>query len=174
MAKRRVATLHDARDERAVRRARNARRVGLGVLALLVAAGLSGLLGIRSGTAESTADGYTLRVTYPQVTRAGIAVPFRVRVRHAGGFDGPLTLAISKRLFSRFDFQNHYPNPSTETSSAELVYYEFDPPPGEVFELDVDARTAPDQNGSTTVYRTALLVDGSEVTDVSYRVWVVP
>jgi hypothetical protein len=169
-----VATLVDARDEAAVRRARNVRRVGLGILVLIVVAGLSGLLGVRSGTVTSSGGGYTMRVTYPQVTRAGVAVPFHVRVRRPGGFDGPLTLAISQDLLERFDFQNFYPNPAAETASGGTVHYEFDPPPGDVFELDLDARTAPDQNGSTTVYRTAVLDAGEPVASVSFRVWVVP
>jgi hypothetical protein len=174
MAQPQVATLRGARDETGVRRARTGRRIGLGVLAVVVAAGLSGFLGIRSATVTGESDGYRLAVTHAQVTRAGIAVPFHVRVTHTGGFDGPLTLAISEGLLERFDFQNFYPNPSAETGTPGYVYYEFDPPPGDVFELNLDARTAPDQNGSTTVYRTALIVGGDEVTDVSFRVWVVP
>jgi len=174
MAEPQVATLPGARGEASVRRARTARRAGLILLGLIVAAGLSGLLGIRSATVSAQADGYELRVTHPQVTRAGIAIPFHVRVTRPGGFDGPLMLAISEGLLERFDFQNFYPNPSAETASPDYVYYEFDPPPGDVFELNLDARTAPDQNGSTTVYRTALIVDDAPVTDVSFRVWVVP
>ena len=174
MAEPQVATLREAREEASVRRARTARRAGLILLGLIVAAGFSGLLGIRSATVAADRDGYQLSVTHAQVTRAGIAVPFHVRVRSDDGFDGPLTLAISQGLLERFDFQNFYPNPSAETASADYVYYEFDPPPGDVFELNLDARTAPDQNGSTTVYRTALIVDGALVTDVSFRVWVVP
>ena len=169
-----VATLPEARDESSVRRARSARRVGIVVLALIVAAGLSGFLGIRSATVTAGGSGYELEVTHAQVTRAGIAVPFHARVTHPGGFDGPLTLAISEGLLERFDFQNFYPNPAKETASGEYVYYEFDPPPGDVFELNLDARTAPDQNGSTTVYRTALIVDDAPVAEVSFRVWVVP
>lgn len=174
MAEPKVATLHAARDESSVRRARNVRRLGLALLGLIVAAGLSGLLGIRSATVTDTGEGYQLEVTHAQVTRAGIAVPFHVRVTHAGGFDGPLTLAISEGLLERFDFQNFYPNPSAETASGGTVYYEFDPPPREVFELNLDARTAPDQNGSTTVYRTELIIDEAPVADVSFRLWVVP
>ena len=97
-----------------------------------------------------------MTVTHAQITRAGIAVPFHVRVTHAGGFDGPLSLAISEGLLERFDFQNLYPNPSAETATADYVYYEFD------------------QNGSTTVYRTVLVINNQPVTDVSFRLWVVP
>ena len=167
-------TLRGVRGDASVRRARNARRAGLLLLGLVVLAGLTGFLGIRTATVTGEADGYRMTVTHAQVTRAGIAVPFHVRVTHAGGFDGPLTLAISEGLLERFDFQNFYPNPSAETGTDEYVYYEFDPPPGDVFELNLDARTSPDQNGSTTVYRTALLLDDRPVTDVSFRLWVVP
>ena len=167
-------TLRSVWTDHSVRRARNARRAGLILLALFVLAGLTGVLGIRTASVTGEADGYRMTVTHAQVTRAGIAVPFHVRVTHAGGFDGPLTLAISEGLLERFDFQNFYPNPSAETATADYVYYEFDPPPGDVFELNLDARTSPDQNGSTTVYRTALLLGDRPVTDVSFRLWVVP
>jgi len=167
-------TLPTVWNDASVRRARNARRAGLVLLGLFVLAGLTGFLGIRTASVTGEADGYRMTVTHAQVTRAGIAVPFHVKVTRAGGFDGPLTLAISEGLLERFDFQNFYPNPSAETGSAGYVYYEFDPPPGDVFELNLDARTAPDQNGSTTVYRTALLLGDQPVTDVSFRVWVVP
>lgn len=170
-----VGTVVDARDERAVRRARNWRRVGLGLLGTVVVLGLTGLLGVRSATSTARSpDGYELTVRHAQVTRAGIAVPFHVTVRRPGGFDGPITLSVSAALFERFDFQNFYPNPSSETASGDQLVYEFDPPPGDTFRLSIDARTAPDQNGSTAVYRTALLVDDRAVADVSFRMTVVP
>ena len=52
--------------------------------------------------------------------------------------DGPITLAFSKDIFDRFDFQNWYPNPSAETAGPLRLEYEFDPPPGDLFELTLD------------------------------------
>lgn len=170
-----VATLVGARDVRAVRRARDLRRVGLAVIGLVLLLGLSGFLGIRSSTvAARSPDGWSLRVKHAQVTRAGIAVPFHVTVRHAGGFSGPVTLALSSSLTERFDFQNFYPNPAKETATGSRLLYEFDPPPGDTLRINLDARTSPDQNGSTEVYRSAVLVDGRVVTSVRFRMWVVP
>ena len=169
-----LATLEEARDERAVRRARNYRRAGLTALALVVLAGLTGILGIRSATVTSRSDGYVLSVTHAQTTRAGIAVPFHIRVVHRGGFDRPVQVAVSAQLLERFDFQNFYPNPSKETSSGRYVHYEFDPPPGDILEVSLDARTSPDQNGSIDRYN-VLLTDGAAIrTSVSFRMIVAP
>lgn len=169
-----MATLEEERDERAVRRARDARRAGLTVLLLVVVAGLAGLMGIRSATATDSGAGSVLSVTHAQVTRAGIAVPLHVQVRRPAGFEGPIRLAISEALLERFDFQNFYPNPSAETADGRWLRYEFDPPPGTTFRLSLDARTAPDQNGSIGRYEVRLL-DGSQVAArVSFRMVVVP
>lgn len=169
-----VGTLPEHRAIGQVRRARNLRRIGLGFIWVVVGLGLTGLLGVKTGEVRETDDGYTLRVRYPQVTRAGIAVPFHVRVEHPGGFSQPVQLAFTEKLFERFDFANFYPNPSAETASGGFVYYEFDPPPGDVLEVSLDARTAPDQNGSFSRYRAVLLVADAPVTQVSFRLTVVP
>jgi len=170
-----MATLVDARDEREVRRARDLRRLSLVAIGAVLLAGLAGLLGIRSATVSARSpDGYLLEVEHAQITRAGIAVPFHLTVRHEGGFSGPVTLSIDSDLVERFDFQNFYPNPAAETATAGRLLYEFDPPPGDVLRVSLDARTAPDQNGSTEVYDAALVIDGRAVAEVSFRMWVVP
>ncbi|MCY7373165.1 MAG: hypothetical protein LH461_05630 [Spirochaetaceae bacterium] len=170
-----VATLTAFRDGDAARRARGWRRIGLALLGLVLVLGAAGLLGIRSTTETARSpEGYQLEVTHAQVTRAGLAVPFHVTVRHPGGFDGPVTLSISSSLPERFDFQNFYPNPAKETATEGRLVYEFDPPPGDVFRLSLDARTAPDQNGSADTYRTALVIEGQQVAKVGFRMVVVP
>ena len=170
-----VATLVDPRDAPAVRRARDLRRVALAGLGLVLLLGLSGLLGIRSSTTSARSpEGTALTVEHAQVTRAGIAAPFHVTVRRPGGFPRSLTLRIDSDLPERFDFQNFYPNPAAETATRTHVLYEFDPPPGDVFRLSLDARTAPDQNGSTAVYDVGLLDGDRLVATVSFRMWVMP
>jgi hypothetical protein len=163
---------HQAPDQ--VRRARDVRRAGLAILVLVIALGLSSVLGARSATTASTARGYTLAVTHAVVTRPGLATPFRIDVGHAGGFADPVTIAVSRQMFERFDFQNFYPNPSTETGSDDYLYYEFDPPPGDRLRVSLDARTSPDQNGSAERYQVALVVAGQPVTEVSFRLVVMP
>nr|MDT0666122.1 hypothetical protein [Micromonospora sp. DSM 115978] len=71
------------------------RRIGVGVLCAVVLAGALGLLGVRSATATASDDGYVLVVTYPQIARAGLDVPWRVEVRHDGGFEDEVTLRVT-------------------------------------------------------------------------------
>src|SRR6478735_2569055 len=123
-----VATLDRHRSDVQVRRGSRMRLVGTGVLALFVIAGAVGLFGVRSSTSSAEANGLTLTVEHGAITRSGVSIPFRVGVEQAEPFDGPITIAASREVFDRFDFQNFYPNPSKETSDADWVVYEFDEP----------------------------------------------
>ena len=152
------------------------RRFGTAVLLLFLLAGLLGLLGVRSGTVADEGSETYLRVDYPAVTRAGLAVPYRVEVRQPGGFDGaPVRVAVSHALFDRFDFQNFYPNPSAETADPEWVVYEFDPPEGETLVWTFDVRTGPNQTGSLSSYAVQVRDSGDTPTaEVEHRVLVMP
>ena len=147
-----VGTLDRHRTEDQVRHGRTWRQVGTLVLGLFVLAGAVGLLGVHSGTAHAEANGVALDVEYPAITRAGLSAPVRVEVRQNEPFDGPITIAVSRELFDRFDFQNFYPNPSKETSDADFVEYEFDEPAGSTFVWDFDVRTGPDRTFSWSKY----------------------
>jgi hypothetical protein len=168
-----IGTLPAHRDPERSRRARNIRRVGIVALTVFVLTGLVGFLGPRSSDVSASGGGYQLDVRYAQVTRSGLVAPLRVRVTHPGGFDGPITLAFSKDIFDRFDFQNWYPNPSAETAGPQWLEYEFDPPPGPVFELTLDVRVGPTQPPSAHRYWVAV-ADGLEVVRVSFRMVVMP
>lgn len=170
-----VRTLPSARRTEQTRRARNWRRAGLAVIWALVLTGASGMLGVRSGVVEDRVGEHVLRVEYARVSRAGAPTPLRVRVESGEGFaGGPITLTVSRNFFERLDFQNYYPNPTAETSGRADVYLEFDPPPGKVFVLSLDARTAPDQNGSTERVRVGLVLEGVRVAGVAFRTVVLP
>jgi hypothetical protein len=101
-------------------------------------------------------------------------MPFRVRVERPGGFTGPIVLELSKDLGDRLDFQTWYPSPSAESADAHRLRYEFDPPEGSVFEVTLDARTAPGQPPSTSRYSISVLDDGTAVVSVQFRMTVLP
>jgi hypothetical protein len=169
-----IPTLPAHREPERSRRARNIRRVGIVALTIFVLAGLLGYFGPRSSAVSASGGGYQLDVRYAQVTRSGLVAPLRVRVLHAGGFDEPITLAFSKDIFDRFDFQNWYPNPSAETAGPLRLEYEFDPPSGDAFELTLDVRVGPTQPPSAHRYWVAVVSDDNEVARVNFRMVVMP
>src|SRR5688500_11220358 len=51
--------------------------------------------GVDTATVSADGGGYILEVSYPSVSRPALASPFEIVVTRAGGFDGPVMLAIS-------------------------------------------------------------------------------
>jgi hypothetical protein len=166
-------TLTDVRRDARGGVGRWGRRGGTVVLALVVLAGALGLLGVRSGTVSAAAGGYHLSVTYAQVARAGLDVPFHVRVGHAGGFDGGVTLAITASYFGLFETQGFYPDPQSETNDGTDEIMTFAKPPGDTFQLDFDAYIQPaSQVGRSGTVR--LVRAGATVARVSVHTRLVP
>lgn len=143
-------------------------------MAVVVAVGATGWLGVHAGTASASANGYDLTVTYPHVARAGLDIPWNLRLVHAGGFQGDITVAISKDYYDIFEFQGMHPEPSDETADAHFVYLTFSPPKqGDVFTTALDTYVQPgSQIGRKAV--TEVLIDNTVVARVNYRTWLVP
>jgi hypothetical protein len=153
---------------------RGARYAGIGLLVLVVAAAAGGLLGPRERTTMTTEGDHTLTLTYPSVTRAGQPAPLHLRIERPGGFSGPIQVSFSDDFFNHLDFQNWYPAPAGEVGEGDRVLYEFDPPPGEVFEVSLDARTSPGQFGGFDRYEVGLLVGDATIARTSFTVWTMP
>ncbi len=167
------STLHDVRGRQRAR-VRWTRRIALSLLAVVVALGATGMLGVRTATATTSADGWSMEVRYPKIARAGLDISWRVTVRHPGGFgDKPIALAVSARYFDIFETQGFHPEPSKSTADGDLLYLEFDPPPGDVFAVDYDAYIQP----ASQIGRKARvqLMDGDKPRlTVRYRTWLLP
>ena len=149
-------------------------RAGLVLMALVVAAGATGLLGTRTATKRATAGDKVLMVTYPAISRSGQPAQMHVRVTSGSGFDGPVRITLCDDLFDDLDFQNWYPNPSKETGDATRLEYEFDPPDGNTFEVSLDARSAPGQFGGVEDCKVSLLEKKAEVASVTFHSWRMP
>ena len=157
----------------AQRRHRTLRRVGLVAIGALVLAGSANLVGLRLGSASAHAEGTSLEVTYARVTRPGLATPWRVEVRRAGGFDDPITISTTTAYFESFDFNQWYPEPTSSAVEAESLLLTFEPPVGEVLTVRFDGRATPTFNlGSSAV--TALRTPGMPALTVEYRTVVMP
>lgn len=171
-----TTTLPERRDDGDVRRARDARRVGLVVLTGFVLLGLLGVLGTR--TAEVSADGgpYELTVTYPQVSRSGHAVRFEVEVRRAGGFpaDEPVRLRVLGKYYDLFDENGFSPQPDSETADDTWVVDEFAPPDGDTLLVSVDTRVEPARNRGEDGAVDVLDAGGEPVVGVRFHTYVLP
>jgi hypothetical protein len=170
------STLADVAPPRPRRRARAGRRAVLGLLAVVVAAGAVGALGVHTGSAEaSSPDGWRLKVWYPHIARAGLDVNFRVQVHHDGGFGSDdITLALSRRYFDIFETQGFHPDADKATSDGRYIYLSFSPPDaGDDFTVDYDAYIQP----ASQVGRHAelsLMDHQNKRLTVNFHTWLVP
>jgi hypothetical protein len=155
-------------------RARRYRRIGLGILAVVVTAGLFNVVGVRREVVTAEADGYRLEVEYTQVTRPGLASTWTVAVTHPGGFDGPFTVTTNADYFDRFDFNQFYPEPSTTASRGDVLLLTFEGIEGERFVLRFDGRATPTFVFDLAEASTGLEVDGREIARVDYTTVVMP
>jgi len=149
------------------------RRLGVALLFVVVVLGAVGTLGVRSRTVTADQNGYLLQVTYPQVARAGLDVPWRAHVHHAGGFTSGLTVAISSDYFRMFETQGFYPNPDSASNDGRFVYMTFTKPAGADFELEYDAYIQPSsQLGKSATVK--VMVDGVVVARTTLKTWLLP
>lgn len=156
-----------------IRRARNLRRVAIGLLMLFLLGGLLGFWGVSSETKTASGGGYDLSVEYASVSRPGLATPWSVKVQRRGGFDGPITIATDGRYFDMFDENGFDPQPTSEINDGEMLVWEFDPPEGDTLNLSFDARIEPAaQSGRDGL--TQVRVGGRPVVSVSYHTRLMP
>jgi hypothetical protein len=156
-----------------LRRARSWRRVIMGLLAVLVIAGLTSALGVKVKTAGAENEELALRVKYASVTRLGLPTPWEVEVTREGGFAAPVTIATTNSYFEIFDENGFSPQPTKTIIDGDLVVWEFDPPEGDTLTIDFDARIEPAFKGGRTAV-TSIRQNGSDVLTVEYRTRVLP
>jgi hypothetical protein len=143
------------------------------LVAVFLLLGATGVLGVRTRQVVARGGGYELTVTYGQVSRPGLATPFGIEIRRPGGFDGPVTVSSGSAYLSMLDENGLDPDPSSVTATPEQIIWQFDPPPGEVLSVSLDACVEPGvqwgRSGETSV-----LEDGRPVVTARYHTWIMP
>jgi hypothetical protein len=167
-------TLPDAPALREVRRARLARRVGAVLLVAFVLVGAAGMFGTRSQSAQASAGGYRVEVTYAQVSRPGHAVPFQVRIHHDGGFSDPIRVRMLSSYFDLFDQNSFDPQPEKSTTDAQYDYVEYAAPDGADFVISSDTRVEPARQRGESGEISVLDADGRPVVTVRFRTRIFP
>jgi hypothetical protein len=130
-------------QQRAAERDRWWRQAGVALLALLVGTALSGWLGVRSTSATARRDGYEVQFDYAGVARPGLAVPWRLTIRHPGGFASSISVTIDARGLAMIDQHAVDPTPDATTSDGRSVTWTFEPPAGDELTVSVDGQVEP-------------------------------
>lgn len=144
--------------------------VGLGVIDAI---GWFNPYGVDSATRTATGGGYELTVVYPAVSRPALASPFKIEVTRPGGFDAPITIAVTQNYLTLWDENGLVPAPSAETTRGPWVDWEFDPPDGDTLTVYYDARIEPTaQHGEAAAV--AVVEDGQNVVEVEFETQVRP
>jgi len=166
-------------QQRLYRRRRLGYRVTSVALTLLVGAALVDasdvtVYGVDTDHAVASAAGWQLDVRYGTRSRPALATPFEIEVRREGGFDGPVTIAVSADYLAMWDENGLDPQPTGETQDGDTLQWTFEPPDGDVLVVSYDARIEPGaQNGKDG--RVAVLdPSGAELVAVEFRTDLLP
>lgn len=141
---------------------RRLRRGGLLAVWLLLAVALAGFLGVRMGSASAEADGWTLQVDHPQISRPALDAPVTITVGRDGGLPPMVRIRVPRVLLEHLDVNLISPAPSAETGAGEYVEWSFEPPADGELVVSVDARLSPAQMAGLDRFDVAV-VDGDGV-----------
>ena len=173
------STIDIEHDLRRDRRGRVYRRIFLTVIAVAVLAGATGLLGVRTSTTRARATGVEggdveLTVQHPRITRAGLPVLFTIEVTKAGGFDAPVTIAVTQRWLELFDEQGVRPAPESESFDGTSVLWEYEPPEGDTLRVSVDLIVETGRHSGRNARVAVLDEGGAELAAADIETVVVP
>lgn len=151
------------------------RRTFLAALALVVLAGVTGLLGARSVTSQAEGAGWDLRLTHAAVARAGLDVPWEVRVTRAGGLPSQVTLAVTGSYLDIYETQGFTPEPAETARDGDTLFLTFDSPPaGDTLVVAYDAYIQPSSQRGADGTLAVLDADDRPVVDLEFRTVLLP
>lgn len=168
-------TVPDISNGNRERRERRLRRISVAMVSLIVLAALGGLLGVRTTTASTSVDDFTLTVESARVARAGLATPLSIRVASdAGSLPSSVTLRIDSRYLAMLDEHGLSPEPASDVAGPRWTWWTFELPEGTpALQVDFDSRVEPSvqwrREGSV-----ALFVDGDLKAQIPLSTWIAP
>jgi hypothetical protein len=152
------------------------RYTSMAVILVLVLAGLTGFLGVRTSSATASGNGLSLTVDHASITRPGLATPFSMVIESTDGSPLPpsLTTRVDSAYLAMFDENGLDPDPTASFQSNQWTWWEFEvPEDSSVLEVSFDARLEPAvQSGMSA--NAAVEVDGREAAAVEFTTWVLP
>jgi len=127
-----------------LRRARLGRRLFMVALTVFLALGVLNVYGVRTREVSATAGDDRLTVRYASVSRPGLASPWSVELRRAGGFrSDTVTLSADAAYFDIFDENGVEPDPVESRNDGDRIVWTFLAPVGDTLTFSLDARIEP-------------------------------
>ena len=154
------------------RRGRALRRGGLAVFTAFVLLGLCGQLGVRSSTVRQRSGALSASLTFARVARPSLAVPYRLVISRAGGFDAPVEVRISSRYLEALDMNGINPEPAEQSSDESDLILTFDPPDSDELTVWFDSRIEP--GAQWRVRATTTVNNGEERLRFDATTWILP
>jgi hypothetical protein len=152
------------------------RRILIAIVAVIVLVGLTGRLGVRSNTLTQRAQSGDMRVelTYAEVARPGLAVPWRLAVT---GLDAASPHLVEVELTAgyadSFDFNNLTPDPDSISRTPTTITYEFQVEDSAELQMAFDTRVEPAVQSRRTA-TVSVAVDGEPVAEFDFTTWILP
>jgi hypothetical protein len=102
------------------------------------------LYGVHHQRATTTVNGTELTVRYPRVARGQLDSPLTATVRRTSGFEGPVTIEITRSYLAQFTERRVTPMPASEEVHGDALALTFDKPEDDTLavEWDLGARPA--------------------------------
>jgi hypothetical protein len=162
-------------DPNEVRHRRALRRAGFGLITLFLVLGVLGVFGPRTAETSATGEGWEVSVTYPRVTRPGLAARVTFEIRRPGGFDLPVVLAVQSSYLDALDESTVEPEPVESTADASRSIWTFAAPTaGDSLVVDVSGRVEPGAQLEQLSGRASILVADSAAVSVRWKTFTTP
>ncbi len=169
-----TSTAPEETRPRALRRARLGRRLFVAALTVFLGLGLLNVFGVRTAETTATAGADRLTVRYATVTRPGLASPWSVELRRAGGFgNGTVTVSADSAYFEIFDENGFEPDPLESRTDGDRIVWTFAAPVGDTLSISLDARIEPAVQLKRARGRVAV-VGGEQTLSVAFSTFVMP
>lgn len=149
--------------------------IAFGFVGLVVILALTGLLGVRTTTADASAHGYSLEVLHAMVSRGGLSTPFNVTaIAEVGSLPESVTIKVDSGYLDMFDENGLDPQPTSAFNDSEWTSWTFEIPDGSSkLQVNFDARLGPATQWGEAA-SAVLVIDGREMVTVDFVTWVMP
>lgn len=143
-------------------------------MAVVLAIGLTDRLGVHTSTKHVSADSpISATLVYPDVTRPGLAVAWRLELTGLNGNAERLDVTLAAEYLDSFDHNLVTPQPEQVSRTADVVTFQFDPGDAQSFEMSLDMRLEPGVQWRR-MSETIVTLDGERVATFEYTTWVAP